>query len=1269
MKKSILIILMVISTYFSVKGNLLFFQCEVNSQAFNSTALGDEEQPYDLKFFEKNITGNSGFGHSIANAGDVNGDGYEDIIVGAYNYLCTMRRVYIYYGGPEIDTIPDVIINSLQQESRFGHSVSSAGDINKDGFADVIVGDYNHNNQTGCAYIYFGGTQMDTITDVHLQGEYDGDCFGYCVSIAGDVNNDGDSDIIVGARNYSNGTGKGYIYYGGTLWDTIADIVLQGEEECSYFGTCVASAGDVNNDGIDDILVGASGYFNGVGRAYVYFGGSVADSIFDVVFEGEEPNDYLGICVSSAGDINNDGIDDIAVGASGRGTAYVYLGGTDMESVATYTLYGDITPSAYNQSSSFGRSIISSGDVNNDGIDDLVVAGRDSYYFNHSPNQYVNRSYIFYGGNNFSNYDLILYSGYSISTRGDFNGDNLNDIVIGDYMYNSYSGIHAKHTNVNMGRVYLYHGSDSIDNKPDFIIDGEGTDNKYGYCISSAGDVNNDGYNDMIIGAYGYKERTGRAYIYLGGNTTDTIPDIVLEGERIHDQFGICVSSAGDVNNDGYDDIIIGADNYGWYMDYVWTDGFENYGKGAAYLYYGGENMDSIADAVFEGDIYAEKFGQYLTGIGDVNNDGFNDIFIGAEWINKGYIYYGGDSIDSEFDQTFPGGKTGAFLGDINNDGVDDFSIGSAIYFGNETTVDFDPDLTLPVSLIKAAYDLNNDGVNDIIGLINDTAYVFWGGSTIDTIPDLNLGHATSISSIADINQDGFSDIVVGQKDFASSMGKALVFCGGEQMDSIADIVIIGEKTEDYFGYSTAGAGDVNNDGYGDIIIGAYQNDFNGAVYLYQGKDMVLFNKHPESLTLCEGDIASFSVVANQGAYFQWEKSVDSGKVYHAINDNEMYSGTSTANLRVVLKKTLNNSLYRCQVSKEDLKKYSQPAKLTINSLPISKLFGGDTICAGDSSLLRIELKGNGPWDIELSNGEESVGMHCIDSLLTIYTDSSGIYKLVKLNDINCPGINLGNEIPVVVNELPTATLIGGDTICEGDTAFLNVSLTGVAPWTYWLTDGDASTIIVINNKNESLIIKKEGSYKIIALKDANCEGLDITGEADVVVNPLPAGIFCGEDSFCAGDTNKVCTYFTGTPPWKFILTDTKDSTELSSNESPYYFNIDSVGIYTINSITDANCLSKNTCGEITVRQCTGIEESLSDKIEIFPNPTKGKVSVKGIPHGTNIEIVALSGEVVYKSIASAEVLELDLSKQPKGIYLLRAISEEKISVSKIIFN
>ncbi|MEO7356987.1 MAG: FG-GAP-like repeat-containing protein, partial [Ignavibacteria bacterium] len=419
------------------------------------------------------------YGYSVSSAGDVNGDGFDDVIIGAPNNDAAgsdAGRAYIYYGGLNMNTISDVILTGEVAYTYFGGSVAGAGDVNGDGYSDVIVG----TDVLGRAQIFYGGVAMNSVADVTMSGEAASIFFGNSVSGAGDLNNDGYSDVIVGAYGYSSYTGRAYVYYGGAVMNNVADVTMTGEAVNNGFGRSVSAAGDVNGDGYPDVILGANEYSSSTGRAYIYYGGAAMNNVADVTMTGEAPNNGFGFSVSEAGDVNNDGYADVNVGAYGysssTGRAYIYYGGAVMNNVADVTLTGE------------------------------------------APN------------NGF---------GFSVSGVGDINGDGYSDVVVGALGYSSYTG-----------KAYIYFGSAIMNNTADLTISGEAPNNRFGVSVSGAGDVNGDGYADVIVGAiYGFSSY-GSAYVYTNTITGEDIPDIIATGSA-GSLFGNSVSSAGDVNGDG----------------------------------------------------------------------------------------------------------------------------------------------------------------------------------------------------------------------------------------------------------------------------------------------------------------------------------------------------------------------------------------------------------------------------------------------------------------------------------------------------------------------------------------------------------------------------------------------------------------------------------------------------------------------------------------------------------------------------------------------
>ncbi len=323
------------------------------------------------------LTGPNGaggvFGISVASAGDVNGDGYPDLVVGARD-VGAVGRAYVYLGGAAgLSGTPATTLIGSVANGSFGISVASAGDVNGDGYADVAVGANSDSTATGHAYVYLGSAAglSATVATTFTGPSGAGGSFGTSVASAGDVNGDGYADLAVGAFGVATGVGRVYLYVGsaaglsGTPTTTLAG--LDGTN--SYFGYSVAGAGDVNGDGYADLAVG-SGL---VDRARVYLGSAAGLSGTPATtLSGPVAGGFFGFSVAGAGDVNGDGYADLTVGASGEsggtGRAYVYLGSAaGLSGAPATTLTGVIA------GGQFGGSVAGAGDVNGDGFADVAV--------------------------------------------------------------------------------------------------------------------------------------------------------------------------------------------------------------------------------------------------------------------------------------------------------------------------------------------------------------------------------------------------------------------------------------------------------------------------------------------------------------------------------------------------------------------------------------------------------------------------------------------------------------------------------------------------------------------------------------------------------------------------------------------------------------------------------------------------------------------------------------------------------------------------------
>jgi hypothetical protein len=438
------------------------------------------------------LTGDSSgdyFARSLAVL-DMNGDGQDDLVAGAYG-----NDEEEYYGGQvsifggvsasgTSSATADVRLNGGDYYGYAGYTVGNGGDVDGDGYDDLLVGGYRNDSYAGSAYLVYGAASASgdyVLGDVAVEfngtdgGSYSGDYLGHSVTGLGDIDGDGYDDIALGAYGDDDGgssSGSLYIVYGsasvlsGGAIAGAADAQIYGPTSSSYVGyyTSTEGKGDFDGDGYGDFVVGAYyGVNSNYGGAYFFYGdgsrlsGSMVVTDADANFQGENSSDYFGRTVE-IGDVTGDGYDDALVweyyGASDAGKVHVLTGGATQYAgdydAATDAAFGLSGLSTYDY---FGRSM-AIGDFNDDGNPDLLVGA---------------------GG---------------VDTGGSTSG-----------------------------AMYGFHGplqGAASASDADFTVHGNASSQYLGYYGVEAADVDGDGADDAVGGAYGYSGGTGAAFIFLG---------------------------------------------------------------------------------------------------------------------------------------------------------------------------------------------------------------------------------------------------------------------------------------------------------------------------------------------------------------------------------------------------------------------------------------------------------------------------------------------------------------------------------------------------------------------------------------------------------------------------------------------------------------------------------------------------------------------------------------------------------------------------------
>jgi hypothetical protein len=597
-----------------------------------------------------------------------------------------------------------------------------------------------------------------------VTGAATADVIGRSVRSAGDINGDGIDDLIIGAPRVDlswPNMGVAYVVFGSAdglpldipVFNLNGTNGLQilGTQPIGYAGYSVSSAGDINGDGVDDLIIGApKADVNGndSGEAYVVFGRNTAvdgafaadgallglNGVTGFKIRGAPADSELGRSVSNVGDINNDGIDDVAVVAY-----YSDLGGESSGSV--FVLFGRDTAAAGNFAATVDLSalspadgfridgeagdrlateIASVGDINGDGIDDLIIAARRAT----TGNGATGAAYVVFGRDtavsgdfaDMSVADLTGLNGFelkgvtapdmvgsSVASAGDINGDGIGDLVVGGVGVDTY-GSETGATFVVFGKDTAVAGGfaasvdlGALDGTDGFRVTGEGGGDYSGSGVALL-DLNGDGIDDLVVGAYRYDDWRGAAYVVFGKDTgldgafaanirladLDGDEGFKVLGAEAGDQLGFSLAAAGDVNGDGLEDLIVSARASDLstisagtvYVIYGRVTSVDFVGTGVADVRNGRGSADSLSGLGGK-DVLSGFSGDDLLDGGDANDvlyggAGTDDIVGGAgnDWLQGDD---GDDQLDAGegADKLFGGAGVDDLVGGLGNDRLD----------------------------------------------------------------------------------------------------------------------------------------------------------------------------------------------------------------------------------------------------------------------------------------------------------------------------------------------------------------------------------------------------------------------------------------------------------------------------------------------------------------------------------------------------------------------------------------------------------------------
>ncbi|MBI3818073.1 MAG: FG-GAP repeat protein [Planctomycetes bacterium] len=787
-------------------------------------------------------TGKSGIGARLAPAGDIDGDGFDDIIIGSFladsNGKTHNGAARVVSG--KTGSLIYYMTGAISDE-ECGRDVAGGFDINGDGHPDFAVaypgagGNGTSGAGPGNVRVYSGTTGVQILLIQSPAPVYNG-AFGTSFDVA-DVNLDGTIDFIVGEPNsnaagtYTGAVGAFNGKNGVAIWNWSIPVINEG------LGYRVRSLGDVLGDGIPDFAASAP-YFDG--NKGIIYELSGADGSYINTFLGTVDGEWFGGAFAAAGDVDKDATMDLIIGKPIDSTKGAYAG-----SATVYNgWHGGVIKTVYGGTNfEMGDSVGAAHDVNGDGYDDFVVGAPGAG--NIFPNVPLSGSCWLYSG---KTGNVIIsefgpaanaYSGFSVGYVGDVNHDGKPDFAMGSADFNNGEGCVQVFSGSNFSQLYLIR-DDSINAQ-------------LGASVAIVGDVDGDGVADVLAGSPGEiinnRLNVGAARLYSGA--TGALLRTAT-GSNVNDRFGAAVAAIGDVNGDGVPDYAISEPGY--------DSGAFSFNTGALFVYSGQSglvirlivgnpneflgyaaagagdvNKDGVPDLItgsplanangglsgrvnvwsgangaslynWSGNSAGAQFGTSVAGAGDLNQDGYADVIAGAP--HETFI-----SVDNGVARTYSG-KTGFVLGmfiEVPGGAL----CGTSVAGGGDVDGDGTPDVIVGAPNLNA----NNLGACGVVrvysGATNVLIYSMYG-----TAAGAHLG--ASVAFAGDVNNDGRADFAAGAPDYNNSPGGATgcvnVYSG---VDASKMYTFLGNAQNQRFGAAIAGGGDLNHNNFGDLVAGA----------------------------------------------------------------------------------------------------------------------------------------------------------------------------------------------------------------------------------------------------------------------------------------------------------------------------------------------------------------------------------------------------------------------------------------------------------------